>query len=553
MNITYRFRKVCSVFTLAVTLLAGAARGETVGYFKFDNFPGGNAAFTDDSGKGLRGLLGYPFSVPLSEPGPSGKAGDLAVTFDGKGSLAVDDSAALVLNLLKPPLTLECWARGTNFAGVHTGLISYGIPGGRPGAGGYKLGIDPTGNILFTLFGVVDVLSGVPYPFDGQWHHVAATYSLEDGGVHYYLDGQDVAFVAETRAIAAPGAHHLDIGTQYTGLGRFEGAIDRARISTAALKPNELDSDVSTVKPVRNDTAVYFSFDKDKPPYQGEGFKPAGIAISSADWVIDNPPRETDGDPTKATDTPSGVKGDLALQFGGNDRAVVQDPNGVLNLNGDWTLESWVKINPNFEGDRDVIFYYGHPGHGYSLSVNYTAGNKLQVTTLGIAEMPSDTAIVEMDVWQHLAVVHKKGVSMTYFINGKESGTLPYKGGTILAQTNKVLYIGAEWNGGLPFTGIIDRVRISNTALTASQLDFDPTNPAPSSSPPVSLAVARSQSSVVLSWPSDNTDGYLLEFSSVLPTASWSPDSTAPVIAGKQKTVTAPITDPARFYRLRRP
>ena len=98
-------------------------------------------------------------------PGPSGQPGDRAVAFDGKGGLTVDDSAAQILNIVTPPLTLECWVNATNFANRYVGFISYGIPGGQPadrGPGGYKLGIAPNGNILFTLFAVVDVNSGVP-------------------------------------------------------------------------------------------------------------------------------------------------------------------------------------------------------------------------------------------------------------------------------------------------------------------------------------------------------------------------------------------------------
>src|SRR5207244_2984078 len=98
----------------------------------------------------------------------------------------------------------------------------------------------------------------------------------------------------------------------------FEGAIDRVRISKAILTPAQLDSVAGTVKPVRNDTAVFFSFDEASPPYQGQGLPPAGIAVSSAEWVITHPPFTSDGDPAKVTDTPSGTVGDYALQFGGN-------------------------------------------------------------------------------------------------------------------------------------------------------------------------------------------------------------------------------------------
>ncbi|MCI0534280.1 MAG: LamG domain-containing protein [Verrucomicrobiales bacterium] len=559
-------------FALGIALLTATAFADVVGYFKFDNFPGDNGAFADDAGKGLRGLLGFPFSAPASVPGPSGQAGDLAVSLDGDGGLAADDSAAEILNILTPPLTLECWVRSANDAqiGRHRAFINYGIPGGPPREGlvrgGYNLGLAPSGELRFTLFAVVDVLSGVFFPFDDQWHHVAASYSIPDGGVRFYLDGVEVAFVAETREITPPGSRHLDIGAFFTGLGRFDGAIDRVRISKAALTPEQLDSVAGTVKPVQGDTAVFYNFNEGNPPYQGQRLPPAGVAVSTAEWVIDHPPRigasaggpqASAAGPAVVNDTPSGAAADRAIQFGGADLSVdmaaVWDPNGVLNLDGDWTLEAWVKFAAANDGDRDVIFYYGHPGRGYSLSVNYAAGNMLQVTTLGIADMPSDTAVVEPDVWQHLAVAHKNGQSITYFINGVEAGTRSYTGGTRLAETTKIFYIGAEWDGGLPFTGLIDRIRISNSALAANELDSDPKNPAAPPQPAVRLAVTRSQSNVVLSWPEANSVAYILEFSNSLPGLSWSPETIIPVVAAGQKTVTAPITESARFYRLKRP
>src|SRR5439155_8369919 len=148
--------------------------------------------------------------------------------------------------------------------------------------------------------------------------------------------------------------------------------------------------------------------------------------------------------------------------------------------------EAWIKFSDNVEGDRDVIFYYGDPARGYSLSLNFAAGNELQVATLGIAEMPSQTAIVELDVWQHIAVVHKKSQSITYFTNGVQAGSLSYTGGTTPAEENKVLYIGAERDGAFPFTGWIDRIRISNSALTAGELDYNPASP---TSPPLRLPI----------------------------------------------------------------
>jgi hypothetical protein len=563
--------KRCCHCALGLILLSHTALGDTVGYFKFDNFPNDNGVFTDDTGNGLRGSLGFPFSAPRSVPGPSGQAGDLAVSLDGSGGLAADDSAAQLLNFTAPPLTLECWVRSTNDTqiGRHRAFISYGIPGGAPRTnlvrGGYNLGLGPSGDLRFTMFAVVDVFSGIPFPFDGQWHHVAATYSIPDGGVRFYLDGAEVAFMAETRNPVPPGSRHLDIGAFFTGLGRFSGDIDRVRISKEALTPAQLDSVAATVKPVLTNTVVFYNFNEASPPYQGQGLPPAGVAISTADWVTNHPPRigasaggpkASGAGPGVVTNTPSGAVDDLSIQFGSTDLSVdmaaVWDPNGVLNLDGDWTLEAWINFASVTDGDRDVIFYYGHPGHGYSLSVNYTAGNKLQVTTLGILDMPSDTATVEPDIWQHVAVVHTKGQSITYFVNGVQAGMRAYTNGTILATTNKVLYIGAEWNGGLAFTGWIDRVRISNSALTASQLDSNPTNTVVIT-PALRLAIARSQSDVILSWPEASSTGYILEFSNVLPAPTWSPEPTIPIVAAGQKTVTVSPTNSTRYYRLKRP
>lgn len=331
-------------WALGLALLTTTAFAEVVGYFKFDNFPNQLAAFTDDSGKGLRGLLGFPFTPPGSVAGPSGQAGDRAVALDGNAALVVDDSAAGLINILTPPLTVECWVRSSadTQVGVYRSFFSYGIPGGPPVPGlvrgGYGFGLGPSGDLRFTMFAVVDVFSGVPFPFDGQWHHVAAVYSAADGGVHFYLDGVEVAFVTEARNLTAPGTRHLDIGAFGTGLGRWIGDIDRARISKAALTVEQLDFVADTVKPVQNNTALFFNFDQGALPYQGQGQAVAGVAISTADWAINHPPWRSSGGPNASaagpltvTDTPSAKSGDLAVSFGQppnirTDVAAVFDP-----------------------------------------------------------------------------------------------------------------------------------------------------------------------------------------------------------------------------------
>jgi len=460
---------------IGMVFTGNIAFGDTVGYFKFDQFTG--TSFMDDSGNGLRGFRGQAFTGSTSIEGSSGLAGDRAVAFDGKGGLIVDDSANQVLNFLNAPITLECWIRTSVTPSGHVGLISYGIPGGRTGGGGYKLGMN-NGNLLFTTFAVRDFTSTVALPLDGQWHHVAAVYGEANGGVIYYVDGEEMQTVTETGTyrFTNPGAHELNIGTQYTAIGRFNGDIDRVRISNAILTPAQLDSVRNSPKPVVNSTVAYFSFDAASGPYVSEGAQPAVSTIPLDEWVVDHPPAESTGAPTIVTnDSPSGATGDSSLQFSGAQIAIVNDPNGILNFSdGDWTLESWVKTDFNSPNERMMIFYYGHPGRGYSLSLVVDTWG-LQVTTLGIADMPStgtgeNYAWIDISVWSHVAVVHKAGESITYYVNGVERSSSSYTRRTNAAEQT-VLYIGAEWNGNLPFYGLIDRIRISNAALTPAQFD----------------------------------------------------------------------------------
>ncbi len=82
-------------------------------------------------------------------------------------------------------------------------------------------------------------------------------------------------------------------------------------------------------------------------------------------------------------------------------------------------------------------------------------------------------AWVNIDEWHHVAVVHQAGESITYYINGEERISRDYDGLTIPAE-DTVLYIGAENDGGLPYTSLLDRIRISNEALAPADFDSDP-------------------------------------------------------------------------------
>ncbi|MGI6455361.1 MAG: LamG domain-containing protein [bacterium] len=466
-------RKAISVCIVLLCLgYAGTVKvsADVVGYFTFDDITGNT--FRDASGNGLVGTLGAPAGAGAPEvvPGPSGEESDLAIEIPQAEGMVVDDNTWLILDIFSP-ITLQTWVRSSGFTipEENVGIIAYG-----GNTGGYQLMLTSDGNIAYNLPGVNVYDSGVPFPFDGEWHHLAVVHDYENASVTIYLDGESIYTASDV--FSEPG----NAGQYILYVGRlgstpnfvaFEGAFDRVWVMNEALTAEELDSDPSAVKPITDDTIAFFDFDEGELPYPGEGAFEALEMITLQDFTTGNA-----GMPQVVDDSPSGAEGDTSLYFENNAFAVVNDPNRILDVGAgdDYTLEAWVKYDDgNFTG-RMVIFYYG-PG-GYSFSLAGTNPRLVFITTLRIADFSSANARVTPGEWHHIAVVHREGESMTFFVDGEEIEVDPYTSGTNSTEQPR-LTIGSEPNATLPYTGWIDRIRISNEALTAEQLDSDPAQP----------------------------------------------------------------------------
>ncbi|MCW5559310.1 MAG: LamG domain-containing protein [Verrucomicrobiae bacterium] len=261
----------------AALLLAGclgtfaAGAQTTLVDFQFNE---GTGATTASATNGLVGTLGVsanPDNLPLSiTDAPSGAAGDRAIQLQGSGYLLANDSDSPILAIDAEPLTLEAWVRWDDTdLDRYNGILAYGSS--------YKLGVDNT-EIIFTLFGIVDLYSGLYLPQDAFWHHVAAAY--EPGvGVTIYLDGVGT-YVEETRSMRAFGNNWLAIGAEGFG-NSIVAALDRVRVHKALLTAEELDSVATTPKPVLDSTLVAYDFSETEPPFQSAK-TPARPAITSS-------------------------------------------------------------------------------------------------------------------------------------------------------------------------------------------------------------------------------------------------------------------------------
>ncbi len=446
----------------------GFAGADVVGYFTFDNITGDS--FSDVSGNGLIGTLGLAAGAgaPASVPGPSGADGDTAVEIPRGEGMVVDDSSFMLFEIYAPR-TIEMWVKsaGFEFTESYAAIVSYGI------GSGYRVQLADTGNIVYSLQGVQDYDSGVPFPFDDQWHHLAVVDDFDNNSVDIYLDGEvifNVTDIADNNIADTPALFIGRTGTTPNYIS-FEGSIDRLRISDAALSADEFDKDAASTKPAADSTLALYDFDEGAVPYISKGAETT-IAVTLKDYTSGNA-----GAPEVVADSPSGGANDFSLYFADGAQASVADPNRFMDVGGpgnDWTFESWVKYpDGNFTG-RQVIVYYG-PG-GVSFSLSGTNPRKVFVTTLRIADFSSNSADVTPDEWHHVACVHKDGVSLSFFVDGELIEEDEYTRGSRLTDVPS-LHIGSEPNGVLPLNGWLDRIRISNEALTADQLDSNAAQP----------------------------------------------------------------------------
>jgi hypothetical protein len=91
----------------------------------------------------------------------------------------------------------------------------------------------------------------------------------------------------------------------------------------------------------------------------------------------------------------------------------------------------------------------------------------------GLAQVAGATA-VPPNTWTHLAVTYD-GAIVRLFVNGTQVDSHPASG--LLAVSSEPLEIGGSLVDAGAFAGLIDDVRIYNTALTPAQIQADMATP----------------------------------------------------------------------------
>ena len=183
---------------------------------------------------------------------------------------------------------------------------------------------------------------------------------------------------------------------------------------------------------------------------------------------------------TGATWTTSGKYGG-ALVFNGTNALVTVNDSASLHLTTAMTLEAWVNPSAVSSAWTDVI-YKGNDNY-FLEATDYASGVPAAGATLGSADVfTPGMSVLKSNTWTFLTETYN-GSALDLYVNGTLVSSLAQTGN--IATSTDPLQIGGDSIYGQYFQGMIDNVRIYNTALTASQIQTDMTTAVTSAAPVV--------------------------------------------------------------------
>jgi Concanavalin A-like lectin/glucanases superfamily/Bacterial Ig-like domain len=196
---------------------------------------------------------------------------------------------------------------------------------------------------------------------------------------------------------------------------------------------------------------------------------------------------------TNATWSTAGKYGD-ALSFNGTNALVTVKDSASLNLTTAMTLEAWVDPSAVSSAWRDVV-YKGNDNYFLEATSNQN-GLPAAGATIGSSDaFTAGKAALASNTWTFLSETYN-GATLALYVNGVQVSSIA-ETGNILTSTN-ALQIGGDSTFGQYFNGLIDNVRIYNTALTQAQIQTDMTTAVSSPAPSVTSATPGSGATAVV-------------------------------------------------------
>lgn len=168
---------------------------------------------------------------------PSGGSSDYALSFvSGNYVLAPDNNSVIALDTTTPNFTLEAWVKFGALPQARSVLFGYNGPGGA-----MSFSITQDRRLFVTTFGVADSPSEAVIPDDGLWHHVAVVHN-HGQNLQFFVDGVLGHTLNYTGGLIFTRTDTtLTIGAEPGLYNPYVGLLDRVRLTSGALTPDQLD------------------------------------------------------------------------------------------------------------------------------------------------------------------------------------------------------------------------------------------------------------------------------------------------------------------------
>lgn len=402
----------------------------------------GGSVLVDSSLYGNDGALN-------GDPGWTTGIDGLAIVLDG-----IDDYALAPHNAsldITDVITLAAWIRpekaGTQY------IVKKAL---QHGTDGYELSLSASGT-AFTRFNQLSnantyrIDTALPYPTDGlTWVHLAATY---DGSIiRLYFNGVEDSLSAPLAFTIASNELPLGIGAESDGGRSFQGLMDEARVYNRVLDASEI-AELANVAETDPNLIAHYMMEQD-----------------GGTTLVDSSPYGNDGTLYGDPEWIEGIDG-LAIDLDGADDYALTPHTASLDITNTITLAAWVK--PEKAGTQYIAkkalqsntdgyeLSFSSSGKVFTRFNQTSSGNAYRINT--VSSYPTDGT-----TWIHLAATYDGSIIRLYFNGQEESASEPLA--FAIATNSLPVGIGAESDGGRPFQGLMDEVRVYNRALDAGEI-----------------------------------------------------------------------------------
>ena len=195
-------------------------------------------------------------------------------------------------------------------------------------------------------------------------------------------------------------------------------------------------------------------------------------------WHLNGNSTDSSGNGNNGTDTAitysqANGKFGQGAGFNGTTSSISVAAAAAISLSAHYTVSCWFNATslPSSANSANLIgTYHTTPASGYEIRLQNFTGSTGQIRSLhGVSGYPQINANVTIvtGTWYHLSATFN-GTVMKVYLNGAEVGT--FTTSTASANSGYPLVFGSLMGTQRFFSGKMDEICISSTALTANQI-----------------------------------------------------------------------------------